>query len=384
MNVFRITHWLLILTANIAFSVTTLADEVKPVVAPISAQLKYHVVPKVYYADAVIEAVNQATVSAQISDRITEINFDVDDFVPKGSVLLRFRNKKQKAALSEAQAGVQEAETRLEETRLEFERIDEVFSKKLVSKSIFDKASADYKAANQKLSQIRARLKQVQEELDRTIVTAPYAGIVVKRHVEVGETPKVGQALLTGFSMDSVRAVAKVPQSVVNLISRENTTDKKTYIVYSISKNKILENGTSPVESVENKVAATRVTINAYGDPITHTFSVRVQLPPGLQGIYPGMFVKVAFVIGEDRLLLVPEQAIVYRSEVSAVYVLAPEGDISFRQVRVGKSLIDGFVEALSGLQEGEQVALDPIEAGARLKEQRSPARSRSGLGNDA
>src|SRR5512139_3452768 len=48
--------------------------------------------------DASIDAVQQATVSAQTSGRITEINFDVDDFVQKGDILIRFRAREQSAA----------------------------------------------------------------------------------------------------------------------------------------------------------------------------------------------------------------------------------------------------------------------------------------------
>lgn len=387
MNILKFAGLMLILGTEMGVSATVSAGEADPDIAQTHYQLKFQMVPKMHYADGVIEAVKQATVSAQTVGRITEINFDVDDFVPKGSVLLRFRNNKQKAALVEAQASVKEVETRLEETNLEFERIKGVFSKKLVSKSVYDKASANYQAANQRLGQVRARLTQAQEEFDRTIVRAPYAGIVVKRHVEVGETAKIGQALFTGFSMDSMRVVANVPQSVVNLISRGISEDQKTYIVYPDGIGRKPNNGslTSSLTSSltkYRKVAAKKVTINPYGDPVTHAFGVRVQLPSGLQGIYPGMFIKVAFIVGEQKRLLVPQQAIVNRSEVTAVYVMAPEGGVSFRQIRVGNELLEGYVEALSGLQEGEQVVLDPVQAGERLKAQRTSPGSRSASGN--
>ena len=52
--------------------------------------------------DALIEAVHQATVSAQTSGRITKIHFDVDDYVSKGDVLLEFSAKSQRAAFNAA------------------------------------------------------------------------------------------------------------------------------------------------------------------------------------------------------------------------------------------------------------------------------------------
>ena len=67
-----------------------------------------------------------------------------------------------------------------------------------------------------------------------------------------------------------------------------------------------------------------------------------------------------------DRLL-VPLQSVVKRSEVVAVYVVDYKGEIEFRQVRTG--IIKGDqVEIVSGLDSGEQVAIDPVQAGIQLK----------------
>jgi multidrug efflux pump subunit AcrA (membrane-fusion protein) len=83
------------------------------------------------------------------------------------------------------------------------------------------------------------------------------------------------------------------------------------------------------------------------------------------------MFVKVAFVTGEEQRLTLPGQAVVHRSEVTGVYVLK-DGAISFRQIRVGRPLANGDMVVLAGLEAGEEVALDPIRAGVMLKEKRA------------
>jgi len=368
MNILKYTGLMFISAAGLVFCVNSFSRELNSESTQpgnqLEYQLEYQAVPRIHYADGVIEAVKQATVSAQTSGRITEIYFDVDDFVPKDSVLLRFRNKKQQAALVESQAAVKEADTDVIETKQELKRVKGVYSKKLVAKSVLDKATAKYKKAKQRLSQVIARLSQAQEDFDRTVVTAPYDGIVVKRHVEVGETAKVGQPLFTGFSMDFVRAVVNVPQSVIGLIYRGVINEQKTYIIYSDTQSRVLDS--------YKKVVAKNITINPYGDPTTHSFNVRVQLPSGILDIYPGMYVKVAFSVGEQKRLMVPLQAIVTRGEVTAVYVIARGGNISYRQVRLGDNLLEGYVEMLSGLQQGEFILLDPIEAAKQLKFQRA------------
>lgn len=289
--------------------------------------------------DAVIEAVQRATVSAQTSGRAMEVNFDTDDYVTKGTVLIRFRDTEQRAALKAAQARFGEAEA-------EFNRIKDIYEQKLVAKAAFDKAEAGYKAA-------RAALEQAQEQLEHTVVRAPYSGIVVKRHIEVGELASPGKPLMEGISLERLRAVADVPQMYIETVR-------------SLSKARVLvpDAGPAGVEGI-------KLTISPYADPVSHSFKIRVDLPPGQHGVYPGMFAKVAFAIGDEQRLLVPASAIAHRSEVTAVYVLKSDGQIMMRHVRTGRVRADGQVEVLAGLREGEKVALDPIRAGIYLKEKR-------------
>jgi hypothetical protein len=79
------------------------------------------------------------------------------------------------------------------------------------------------------------------------------------------------------------------------------------------------------------------------------------------------MFVKVGLVTGEAELLLVPRSAVVERSEMRAVYVVAPDGRVSLRQVRLGHVRGDR-IEILAGLAPGENVALDPAAAAAAVR----------------
>ena len=100
-----------------------------------TAEVKTETITQQQSFDAVIEAARQATVSAQTSGRIVEINFDVDDLVPKGSVILRFRDTEQRAALKSTQAGLKEAEARYKEAQSEFNRVKDLLKRKLVSQA---------------------------------------------------------------------------------------------------------------------------------------------------------------------------------------------------------------------------------------------------------
>jgi multidrug efflux pump subunit AcrA (membrane-fusion protein) len=69
--------------------------------------------------DGTVEAVHQATVSAQTGGRISELNYDVDDYVEVGSVLVRFTDEEQQAALRQTEAQLLEARARSTEAEEE-------------------------------------------------------------------------------------------------------------------------------------------------------------------------------------------------------------------------------------------------------------------------
>lgn len=311
--------------------------------------------PEVYVADALIEAVQQATVAAETSGRIKEINFDVDDVVAKGDVLLRFTDKEQRAGLARAEAAEKESLARLQQAEAEHERVQSIYAQKLVAKSALDKAVADLKSAQERVNAAKADVKQAEEQLGYTVIRAPYAGIVVKRLVEVGENVRPGTPLMTGFSLEKLRATTSVPQSVVDAVRKNGRAT-----VY-------LE---TP-DGTASRSESAEITVYPYADSVSHGFTVRVLLPAAQSGFYPGMYAKAAFIVGEKSRLLVPAQAVIHRSEVTAVYVVDEQGRIGFRQVRVGGRFEGDRMEVLAGLTAGERVALDPVRAGVMLKEQR-------------
>ena len=298
-------------------------------------QVKYTEVEEERVLNAIVEAVHKATISAQITGRVVKINADVDDTVKKGDILVEFRNKEQTAAYNVAKAA-------LEESEAEYKRAQDIYAKKLISKAALDKAIARYKSD-------KARLAAAKEALENTIVRAPYSGIVVKRHIEVGELANSGSILMTGISLEELRANISLPQDLVNIIREKNKATA------------ILNDG--------QRLALTKITVSPYADTLSHTFQVRAELPKGNFSIYPGMFIKVGIVSGVKRSLLLPASAIAQRGEVSAVYVIDNENRLTFRQVRVGayNAATDSY-EILAGLENNERVMQDPVAAATQLK----------------
>ncbi|MCK4742526.1 MAG: efflux RND transporter periplasmic adaptor subunit [Sulfuriflexus sp.] len=314
------------------------------------ATVNYEEVVVQRYFDATVEAVHKATIAAQVSERITEINFDVDDYVEQGSILIRFKDIKQRARLEQAHAGLREALVASKDAETELKRIRDIYVKKLVAKAVLDKANAVYKGSLARQTQAEARLKEAKEQFEQTIVRAPYSGIVTQRHVELGETPSIGKPLMTGLSLNRLRVVANVPQRFIS----------------------VLRNGCCPAQIIlpgeQQRVATKKLTIFPIADSQSHSFKIRADLEKGQYGLYPGMLVKLVLDVDTQKRLMIPLSALVYRGEVTGVYVFTKE-KIIFRLVRSGRTH-DGRVEIHAGLESDERIALDPIKAGILLKEQ--------------
>lgn len=304
--------------------------------------------------DGVVEAVDQATLAAQTGGRVLELLFDVNDFVEAGQVVIRFTDVEQQAAQRRAEAQIAAARAAANEAESDHRRTSELFERQLVARAQLDQASARRDATRAQLASAEAALREAREQVDYTVVRAPYSGILTQRHVEVGETVRPGQPLVSGLALNRLRVHVDVPQGEVEAIRRHG----RAFL--------LLDDG--------RRVEAERVVVFPYADPQSHSFRVRIELPEAETGLYPGMIAKAAFVLDEGERLLVPASALVRRSEVAAVYALDEAGRLALRQVRPGHRYGER-IEILAGLAEGERIAADPVAALAWLAQTRGGGR---------
>ncbi len=318
--------------------------------------------PQYEVFDAVVEAVNHSTVSSRISAEVIEINYDVSDMVPKGAVIMKFQDAEFQARVAQIQATIladkaqsREAIARQKEASAEAKRVKSLFARKLISQAAFDSANANLSAANARVQALQAQSKSRQAQLTEakvqlsyTQIIAPYSGVVTERLIELGEMVSPGQHLMTGVSLEQLRVVANVPQYLLSAV----------------------QSSTEPVFSLEDgrQIKGEKQTVIPQADTASHSFKVRIDLPSTSENLYPGMFGKLHFSVGEEKILVIPQSSIVHRSEVAGVYVITDEQQIIFRQLRLGRVLDGSLQEILAGLSAGEVVAADPLQAAKLLK----------------
>ncbi|MBP5998343.1 MAG: efflux RND transporter periplasmic adaptor subunit [Azonexus sp.] len=300
-----------------------------------SVVVKPHRVDLSFPAEALVEAVQQTTVGAQIAGRVIEVKADAGQSVAKGEVLMRIDAR-------EAEEAARAANAQYANARLNYERTKSLVAQKFMSAAALDKAKADYDAATANRAAAGA------SESHATIV-APLAGVIARRHAELGDMATPGKPLFTLYEPGGLRVTASIPQ-------------------YRLNQMRSVRTARVEFPELGKWVDATAVKLLPTADTATHVSQVRVSLPPVPEAT-PGMFARVHFVVGQAEKLTVPVAAVVRRGEVAAVYVLGPDNRPSLRQLRLGDAVGAGEIEVLAGLAAGDKVATDPVKAAIALKQ---------------
>ncbi|SPE27030.1 Efflux transporter, RND family [Burkholderiales bacterium] len=312
--------------------------------------------------DAVVEAVRQTVLAAQVSGEVVAIDVKVGDAVRAGQILMRIdaRAAEQSAAASEAQ--VQAARASLEVATQEYKRQEQLFRKSYISQAALERAQAQFKATQAQVSAQLAQADVARTQSGFFVVKAPYAGIVAEVPVAIGDMAMPGRPLLTVYDPAVLRVTATVPQTAVAVAAAVQGVKVEV-----------------PGAASEQWLYPVRSQVLPTVDPATHTVQVRLELARGTGRLAPGTFARVwlpasrpppaaqssAGEAAPATRLFVPSSAVVRRTEMTGLYVLDSNGRPLLRQVRLGPQLNDR-VEILAGVAAGERIALEP-QAAARV-----------------
>ncbi|MFQ6098008.1 MAG: efflux RND transporter periplasmic adaptor subunit, partial [Armatimonadota bacterium] len=199
----------------------------------------------------------------------------------------------------------------------------------------------DVKNAEAAVAQARARLRAANVQLGYATIRAPISGIVTARYVDPGDMASPGTPLLRIEDDSSYRLEALVPARDVAALG---VGDEVTVELDALR------------ETLRGRVAL----IVPSADPASRTVLVKVDLPrtPGLAS---GMFGRIKFQRGKERLVVIPREAVTDQAGVKSVFTVDPEGRARLRLITLGRTF-DGEVEVLSGLQDGDRIVVSPSD----------------------
>ncbi len=308
----------------------------------------------------VVEATQQATLSAQTSGTVAKLLVDVGDVVKANQILANLSQVEQLAGQNRAQANVNAALASATEAEADFKRNRNLQLEHVISAQQLEQSVAHRDSARAQLAAAQAQLRDAAQQISYTLIRAPFDGVISARTVQVGESISSGMALISMNAPGQLRLRLSLPQA--DALALDTTQAAQV----------VLNSG--------EKLAASGIVVFPNSDAQTHTVTVRLDLPPTI-GLQPGMTLR-AFLATRVQSGLpkpvkdqtqtpeiqIPASAVVQRSEVSGVYIVGKQS-VVLRQVRLGHRDANGKVDVLSGLNPGETIAADPLAASLRLAE---------------
>ncbi len=272
-----------------------------------------------------VQPIFQATLSSRIQGTIDKLLVREGTQVSKGETLIQLDNRDVKADLARASAEVENARTQLK-------RMNSLLKDQAVSKQEVENASRAFKVAE-------ANRKAVLAQLSYTVVKAPFDGVITEKKVEAGELASPGQPLLKMEDPRQLRLEATVAEGDLKSISRG---DKIPVMIDAL--------GAQVLNGIVSQILPA-------GDPQTHTFMVKVDLP-GTHGLKTGMFGRFQLDKGTAKTILIPSSGVVERGELTSVFVVGSDQVARLRWIKAGRRF-DQHIEILSGVNVGERVLLD-------------------------
>jgi membrane fusion protein, multidrug efflux system len=280
-----------------------------------------------------LSAVQGVTVTAQLDGNITKIAFEPGSAVKAGDLILQ-----QDVSSEEAQLHAAEAAEEL--TRLTVGRSRQLLSDSTISQSQYDGDDAAYKQAQAQAANIRAIVA-------KKTIRAPFTGRLGVRLVNLGQTLKAGDAIVSLQALNPIYADFYLPQQDLARIE-QGTTIK-------------ISGESVPGGEVTGKITA----INPSVDSDTRNVRAEATIDNPKEQLHPGMFVHVNVMLPEQqKVLIIPATAILYAPYGNSVFVVGETKDAAtgktaktVRQqfVRLGDARGD-FVAVTDGLKQGDVV----------------------------
>jgi RND family efflux transporter MFP subunit len=227
------------------------------------------------------------------------------------------------------------------------ERWEALRKKDAVSQQELDERRSADAQARANLAAADANVERLRQTESFKRVVAPFAGVITRRNVDVGDlidAGGAGRALFLLSQTDPLRVYVSVPQAYSQLVKPGQEV--------------IVTQAELAGRNFHGKVARTSASIDA----ATRTMQVEVSLPNPDGALLPGAYVQVALPMQSSRALVIPTNALIMRADGMRVAVLDTAGRVNLRPVKIGRNF-GNTVELLEGAAATDRLVLNPPDS---------------------
>jgi RND family efflux transporter MFP subunit len=287
----------------------------------------------------------QSPIAARAAGYLRRWTKDIGARVEKGEVLAEIESPELDQQLSQAVAAREQAASGLQLATSTVERWESLRKKDVVSQQDLDERRSSAAQARANLAAADANVQRLRQLQGFKRVVAPFAGVITRRNVDVGDLIDTsGKPLFTLSQTDPLRVYVNVPQSYAQLVKAGQPV--------------VVTQGELRGQSFKGTVARTAASI----DTGTRTMQVEIALPNPNGTLLPGAYVQVALPLSASQAMLVPTNALLFRAEGARVAVVDGNGRVTLKAVTLGRNYGE-TVEVLDGLAADQRLVLNPSDS---------------------
>lgn len=325
-------------------------------------------------ASGYVVARRRATVSSKVTGKVVELMIEEGTRVEEGQILARIDDSNLRAQLDLSRSQLEAARAQLTEVQVQLVEADrnlartqELAGRKLLSQAALDNAQANAGTLKARLESTRRNVTVAergvavqQQQLDDTVVRAPFAGVITVKNAQPGEMISPlsagGDGTRTGIGtlvdMDSLEVEVDVNENFINRVQAGQPAHA-TLNAYP-----------------DWKIPAKVVAVIPTADRSKATVKVRIAMDTHDPRVLPDMGARVSFMPmpgqeaakeAHEIAAVVNKSAVLTKDGASSVFVVGDDQRVTQRAVKVGKDT-GADVEILDGLSGGETLAASELE----------------------
>lgn len=270
-----------------------------------------------------LEAPRTVHIHSQQAGAITELPYHEGETVKQGAVLARLDDDLLRASLAMKVASRKQAE-------VDLKRLQKLAPNNLTTEDQLARAGTALELAEAEESLQKTLLS-------RTVINAPFAGIISARLKEPGDIVSVNDHILTLFDPDLMTAAVQVPEQLHSRVSVQDTVQVR-------------------IDSLGDFSFGARILrIHPVIDAQTRQGTVEIRLDPVPANARPGQLCRVTLETAETARRLIPLNALQFDALGSFVYLLDDESKAKRQAVTIGLQIGES-IEIIDGVEDGDQI----------------------------
>jgi RND family efflux transporter MFP subunit len=297
-------------------------------------------VDDIYEVTGTVRSNQTSLVASRVMGVIDAVHVKEGDFVRKGQILATIDDRDAMQRLRAAHMAVETAKQSQSLAEKTWQRYKKLYDSDVISRQEMDQVETQKKVADAEYSRVKAMADEASTHMSFTRVTAPVAGRITEKRVDPGSMAIPGMPLLVVEGGDGSYIEVSIDAGAGNSVRTGMAVEAE-------------------VETWNRPLACMIKEVFPAVDPSSRTFTAKIEF----KDVNPrsGLFARVRIPIGKKEAIIVPDQALVRKGQLTGVYAVDAQKRITYRLVRAGRVSAAG-AEILSGLKAHDRIITAGIE----------------------